>query len=350
MRWQTVVSITIWLGAASGRIASTQLQAGLCSANTTFSDLPKNNLTGKTAIVTGGDGGLGYPITLELASRGASVIIASRNLTKSNTVARRIAALTGGDVRASVLDLSSLHSVREFVARMNGAPVHLLVNNAGIAGNPQHLTADGYQLMFQINYLGPFLLVHLLLPALRLTRGRIVNVASSEQAIACQAAGWPLDCLKDFSLLPPPVLPNRNVSIIYHDGMPNEVRPVEVYGLTKSLLIHHTAELARREPAISSFAVTPGWVNTSIIKVVDLNSTIGRRKCAQQKACPCPFSPEQGAAVIGVCALESPGPSGSYISRPDECTQGEAVAAHGFRAEMGSELYSMSMRWSNATL
>ena len=265
MRWQTVLSITVWLGAASG-LASTQLHAHLCSANTTFSDLPKSNLTGKTAIVTGGGRGGGL-ITLELASRGASVIIASRNLTKSNTVARRIAALTGGNVRASVLDLSSLHSVREFVARLDEAPVDLLVNNAGIAGNPQHLTADGYQLMFQINYLGPFLLTHLLLPALRLTRGRVVNVASSEQAIACQAAGWPLDCLKDFSLLPPPVLPNRNVSIIYHDGMPNEVRPVEVYGVTKTLLIHHAAELALREPAVSAFAVTPGWVNTSIIKV-----------------------------------------------------------------------------------
>eukprot|EP00656_Telonema_subtile_P021237 TRINITY_DN22271_c0_g1_i1.p1 TRINITY_DN22271_c0_g1~~TRINITY_DN22271_c0_g1_i1.p1 ORF type:complete len:221 (-),score=25.03 TRINITY_DN22271_c0_g1_i1:16-678(-) len=182
--------------------------------------------------------------------------------------------------------------------------------------------------MFQINYLGPFLLTHLLLPSLRAGHGRVVNVASSEQAIACQAAAWPTDCLKDLSLLPPPVTPTRNVTIVYHDGMPNETRLLEYYGVTKSLMIQHAAELARREQDLTAYAITPGWVNTSIISVVDLNSTVGRRKCAEQADSPCPYTPEQGSAVIGVCALENPGPSGSYISRPDRCTTGAVSYTH----------------------
>lgn len=248
------------------------------------------------------------------------------------------------------LDLGSLHSIRALAAKLGPAPLDLLINNAGIAGNSQHRSADGFELVFAVNYLGPFLLTHLLLPSLRKARGRVVNVASSEQAIACQAYGLALDCLHDLSLLPPPVVPNRNVTIVYHDGMPNEERNIEVYGLTKSLSIRHIQELARREPSITTYAVTPGWVNTSIIKVVDLNSTVGRRKCAEQSACPCPFSPEQGVAVIGVCLLENPGPSGSYISRPDECTPGEAVVAHGWVDGLGAALYAKSLSWANVTV
>lgn len=300
--------------------------------------------------MTGGDGGLGYPIALGLAARGATVIIASRNLTKTQAAARRIAQQTGSTVKAMGLDLSSLASVRSLVKELGAVPLQLLVNNAGMAGNPTHLSVDGYQLLFQVNYLGPFLLTHMLLPNLRRVHGRVVNVASSEQAIACQAYGWPENCLKDLSLLPPAVAPNRNVSIHYNDGMPDEIRPIEVYGVTKSLLVQHAAELARREPRIKAYSVTPGWVNTSIIKAVDLNSTVGRRKCAEQALCPCPFTPEEGAAVIAVCALDiNPGPSGSYISRPDAC-ESEGYASHGFTEALGPVLYAKSLSWANVTL
>ena len=180
---QTLVSLVLFSAAAT-------VAANFCTSNTTFSEVaPATNLTGFRVLITGGDGGLGYPISLELATRGASVIIASHNLTKCSRVAREISARTGGEVRAMELDLSSLRSVRRLTAQLTskGQALHLLVNNAGIAGNPQHLSDDGYQLLFQVNYLGPFLLTHLLLPSLRAARGRVVNVASSEQAIVCQA-------------------------------------------------------------------------------------------------------------------------------------------------------------------
>jgi NAD(P)-dependent dehydrogenase (short-subunit alcohol dehydrogenase family) len=272
--------------------------------------------------VTGGDGGLGFPISLALASRGASVVIASRNLSKCQKAARDIAQQTGSSkVTALTLDLGSLASVRKAAAVLTARRIDLLVNNAGIAGNPQHLTEDGFQLLFQVNYLGPFLLTHLLLPSLRESNGRVVNVASSEQAIACQAAGWPVNCLSDLHLLPPTVLADRNVTIHYNDGLPTELRPIELYGVTKSLLVQHAAELARREHGIIAYSLTPGWVNTSInhIQPADLNTTQGRRKCYEQRGSPCPFIPEQGAAVTAVCALEHPAPSGAYISRPDGC-------------------------------
>lgn len=324
----------------------------LCTGTTTAAEVAaSSNLTGFTAVVTGGDGGLGFPITLALASRGASVVIASRNLSKCQKAARDIAQQTGSNVTALTLDLGSLASVRQAAAVLNANRIDLLVNNAGIAGNPHHLTEDGFQLLFQVNYLGPFLLTHLLLPSLRESKGRVVNVASSEQAIACQAAGWPANCLADLHLLPPAVLPDRNVTIHYNDGMPTELRPIELYGVTKSLLIQHAAELARREHGIIAYSLTPGWVNTSInhIQPADLNTTMGRRKCYEQRGSPCPFIPEQGAAVIAVCALEYPAPSGAYISRPGACRR-EAPAPHGFSDSMGALLYSKSLQWANASM
>ena len=122
---------------------------------------------------------------------------------------------------------------------------------------------------------------------------------------------------------------------------------MELYGLTKALVIQHAAELARREPALAAcFSVTPGWVNTSIIHPADLNTTTGERKCAQQAGSPCPYSPQQGAAVMAVCAGELPAASGSYISRMDGC-QAQAPVGHGFLPAMGARLYERALAWAN---
>lgn len=149
----------------------------------TAADIPA--LTGRTAIVTGASSGLGYAISLQLAAHGAHVVLASRHQVRTEEAARLIkTAVPEASIEAQVVDLADLASVRrfadEFSQRHRG--LDMLVNNAGISGGPRRLTVDGYEAHFQINYLGPFALTGLLLPALRARTGARVVTMSSDVA------------------------------------------------------------------------------------------------------------------------------------------------------------------------
>jgi NAD(P)-dependent dehydrogenase (short-subunit alcohol dehydrogenase family) len=139
----------------------------------TPSDLP--DLTGKVAIVTGGNSGIGFHTAKELAAHGASVVLACRDITAAATAA----ATMPGDTRVEQLDLASLDSVRDFAARWKG-PLDLLVNNAGVMRPPTYRqTEDGHELMFGTNHYGHFALTGRLLPALlEAPSPRVVTVAS----------------------------------------------------------------------------------------------------------------------------------------------------------------------------
>jgi NAD(P)-dependent dehydrogenase (short-subunit alcohol dehydrogenase family) len=116
------------------------------------------DLTGRRAIVTGGAGGLGRETARALASAGADVTIAARNLDAAISTAREISAETGNpQVHAAQLDLAALASVREFV-KMWAGPLHILVNNAGIMASPEQRTPEGRELQFATNHLGHFAL------------------------------------------------------------------------------------------------------------------------------------------------------------------------------------------------
>ncbi|HEU4362919.1 MAG TPA: oxidoreductase [Mycobacterium sp.] len=131
------------------------------------SDIP--NQRGRTFVVTGANGGLGEIATRMLAERGATVVMACRNVAKAEQIADRI----GGDVRVAALDLASLASVREFAAQQPGFDV--LINNAGIMNIPLSRTVDGFETQFGVNHLGHFVLTGLLLDKIS---DRIVTVAS----------------------------------------------------------------------------------------------------------------------------------------------------------------------------
>ncbi len=139
----------------------------------TSADLP--DLTGTTAIVTGGNSGIGFHTVKELAAHGASVVIACRNPEAGAEAARQMS----GEVRVEPLDLASQTSVREFAERWDG-PLDLLVNNAGVMNPPKYReTEDGHELMFGTNHLGHFALTGRLLPALaKSATPRVVTVAS----------------------------------------------------------------------------------------------------------------------------------------------------------------------------
>jgi NAD(P)-dependent dehydrogenase (short-subunit alcohol dehydrogenase family) len=137
-------------------------------------------LTGRTALVTGGNSGIGWQVCLELARHGARVRLASRDLTRGQDAVRRIRELVpAADVEPVRLDLASLASV-EAVAEGWDGPLHLLVNNAGVMAPPSlRRTSDGFELQFGTNHLGHFALTGRLLPALLAAEeSRVVSVSS----------------------------------------------------------------------------------------------------------------------------------------------------------------------------
>jgi NAD(P)-dependent dehydrogenase (short-subunit alcohol dehydrogenase family) len=141
-------------------------------------DIP--DLTGRRAIVTGANSGLGFQTALELARHGASVLMTSRRGDLGDDAVRRVRdAVPDAEVSCRRLDLADLASVREF-ADGNKTPIDILVNNAGVMAIPPRRTADGFEMQLGTNHLGHFALTGLLLPALFARSGaRVVTVSST---------------------------------------------------------------------------------------------------------------------------------------------------------------------------
>jgi NAD(P)-dependent dehydrogenase (short-subunit alcohol dehydrogenase family) len=141
-------------------------------------DIP--DLTGRRAIVTGANSGLGFQTALELGRHGADVLMTSRRRDAGDDAVRRVRdAVPDAQVSCRQLDLADLASVREFVDA-NNAPVDILVNNAGVMAIPPRLTADGFEMQLGTNHLGHFALTGLILPDLLARPGaRVVTVSSS---------------------------------------------------------------------------------------------------------------------------------------------------------------------------
>lgn len=133
------------------------------------SQLP--DLTGHSAIVTGATSGIGLATATALASRGAQITLAVRDLEKG----RAAAAAIGHGAEARHLDLSSLGSVRAFAAATD-RPIDYLINNAGAMTSERRITVDGFESQFGVNHLGHFALTNLLIA--QVTR-RVVTVTSS---------------------------------------------------------------------------------------------------------------------------------------------------------------------------
>jgi NAD(P)-dependent dehydrogenase (short-subunit alcohol dehydrogenase family) len=167
----------------------------------TTADMPDQ--TGRVAVVTGANGGLGLATTRALARRGATVVMAVRNQEKGE------AALTdlrgdlpdaGLDMRA--LDLGSLESVRAFAGGVldDYEKIDLLFNNAGVMATPHQYTADGFELQFGVNHLGHFALTALLMPALlRADAARVVSTTSTGRHFQTKLAADNLNLDADYN-------------------------------------------------------------------------------------------------------------------------------------------------------
>ena len=137
----------------------------------------------KICVVTGGNTGIGKATVAGLAQRGATVVIACRDVGKGKAALEEIAAKTGAnDLHVMRLDLASLESVRSFAAAFTAkfARLDVLVENAGVMTQKRQLTADGLEMNFGVNHVGHFLLTELLLPLLKASApSRIVVVSSN---------------------------------------------------------------------------------------------------------------------------------------------------------------------------
>jgi NAD(P)-dependent dehydrogenase (short-subunit alcohol dehydrogenase family) len=147
----------------------------------TEADVPDQS--GRTAVITGGNSGIGFEAARVLARRGARLFLGCRDQGKAHDAVARIRARApGADVRVVPLDLASLRSVRAAAAqiRSDGEGIDLLINNAGVMMPPYGVTADGLELQFGINHLGHFALTGLLLDRLAGRPGaRVVTVSSN---------------------------------------------------------------------------------------------------------------------------------------------------------------------------
>ena len=147
-------------------------------ASWTLAHLP--DLTGRVAVVTGANSGIGYEATRGLMLRGAHVVMACRNAGKAAGALERLRrAAPAGSAEVRPLDLASLASVRAFAESYDAGRLDVLVNNAGVMALPKRLTEDGFEMQFGTNVLGPYALTGRMLPHLLATaRSRTVWISS----------------------------------------------------------------------------------------------------------------------------------------------------------------------------
>jgi NAD(P)-dependent dehydrogenase (short-subunit alcohol dehydrogenase family) len=201
---------------------------------------------GKTAVVTGATGGLGYETALALARAGADVILTGRDERKGQSSIEKIGReVLGARIAFESLDLASLASVAGFAERMQArSSLDLLINNAGVMAPPRRqVTSDGFEMQFGTNHLGHFALTARLMPMLRQSSApRVVSVSS---------------------------LAHRTGSIDFSDLQGERIySPWKAYGQSKLACLMFGLELQRRSDAagwkLTSIAAHPGFARTNL--------------------------------------------------------------------------------------
>jgi NAD(P)-dependent dehydrogenase (short-subunit alcohol dehydrogenase family) len=205
------------------------------------------DLSGRLAVVTGSNSGLGLGLTTRLSAAGADVIMAIRNRAKGEAAVEQIrATVPNAKLTIKQLDLSSLASVEALGEELNaeGRPIDILINNAGIMQPPdRETTADGFELQFGGNHLGHFALTGHLLPLLRAASNPRVTSLSS---LAARMGGINFDDLQ----------------------WEKRYNPTRAYSQSKSANLMFALELDRRSEragwGIVSNAAHPGFAKTNL--------------------------------------------------------------------------------------
>ncbi|HWT49042.1 MAG TPA: SDR family oxidoreductase [Mycobacterium sp.] len=209
------------------------------------------DLSGRFAVVTGANSGLGFGLAKRLAAAGADVVMAIRSRTKGETaIAEMRSEVPAAKLTIRRLDLSSLKSVAALGEELlaEGRPIDILINNAGVMTPPERQeTHDGFELQFGTNHLGHFALTGHLLSLLRAAESaRVVTVSS------IAATQRNLDC-------------SDTAGLNAHHGY----RPMRSYGMAKLAQLMFAIELDRRSRlggwGVMSNAAHPGLTKTNLL-------------------------------------------------------------------------------------
>jgi retinol dehydrogenase 12 len=241
-------------------------------------------------LITGATEGVGKATALELAKKGFTIVVAARSANKAEALKREIETSTGSSVDFIVADMASLRQVRQLAEtfRRRYATLDVLINNAGVFLPTRIETEDGYETMFQVNYLSHFLLTHLLLEELKKSeQGRIINLSSSMYSVGKFDPGN-LHSEKHFSVL-------------------------GTYAATKLFMLMFTEELATR---LRGTTVTANAVHPGIVRTRMMLQAPGALRLVSYLSLPFSTSPEN-AARTSVYLASSPdvkGVSGQYFT------------------------------------
>lgn len=269
-------------------------------------DMPDQ--TGRVAVVTGANDGLGFEVARALARKGATVVMAVRDVGRGEAARQRIVA-EQGEVPVDIveLDLSSLASVESGARRIARTRdrLDLLVNNAGVMAVPEQRTEDGFELQLATNHLGHFVLTARLLPALLAAPGaRVVSVTSTARHV-----GLPVD--------------PRNPHLEGRYG------PWVAYGRSKLANLHLAVELQRRLEAagagVASLVAHPGLSNTHLQAAsVDASGGGLGQRFFYDLARTVGMSPGQGALPL-LRAATDPAARGGTLYAPRFVSSGPPV-------------------------
>ncbi len=259
------------------------------STNTQWTAADMPDQTGRVAIVTGANSGIGYETARALAAHNAHVVLACRSLDKAEGAkARLLKEMPEASLHVMPLDLSSLASVRAFAGAFLAAydRLDLLINNAGVMVPPLTKTEDGFELQFGTNHLGHFALTGLLLPLINHTpHARIVTVSSTAHKMG-KIDFDNLNAEKSYSKWP-------------------------FYGQSKLANLLFTYELQRRlaQAGETTLAVAahPGWTATNLQQHTGQVQFLNRFFA---------MTPEQGALPT-LFAATAPDVSGGAYFGPD---------------------------------
>ncbi|QYJ07667.1 SDR family NAD(P)-dependent oxidoreductase [Qipengyuania flava] len=297
--------------------------------------LEGQDLSGRTALITGGYSGLGKETARAMAARGAHIILSGRDAAKLDEAAAEIAGETGAMVDTLVCDLASLDSVRTATdeAKARFDKIDLLINNAGVMACPLGRTADGFEMQFGTNHLGHFLFTNRLVPLVEKgTAPRIVNLSSR---------GHHIDEVHFDD-------PN------YHE---REYEKWQAYGQSKTANILFAVGLEQRlaDKGIHSYALHPGGIHTNLgrhMSEEDMASLMERiRKSAEesgQKPQPMKTIPQGAATTCWVATTDAVADSGGLYcedchvaDQDDEDTMG-GVRSYAIDADKAERLWAMS--------